>query len=315
MEATLKPKALTKIGDALDEPVQTILQRRIAVLIPCYNEEFTIESVIGGFRRELPSAEIYVFDNSSTDRTSERERAAGAIVRRERRQGKRYVVQSMFQQVDADIYVMVDGDATYPATAVHALIEPVLRQDAEMAVGSRLHCNSRSEFKKLNRFGNYFFLAVLNSMFHVELTDILSGYRAFSREFVKNIPLFAGGFQVEAELTIKTLERGYRIQETPVDLNPRPGMCLFAVIAGLAFGIPVISEFLRTGLAPRLPSAVLAVGLVISGMLVIAVGLILHTTARRFQELEYQMGTVNKSVSQNAGKTEIGIWFSTRRRD
>lgn len=323
-------RATVEAGDVRSKSVTVDLQRRVAILIPCYNEELTIGNVVRQFRAELPSAEIYVFDNNSADRTSDQARAAGAIVMGERRQGKGYVVQSMFQCVDADIYVMVDGDATYDATAVHVLIQPVLEQEAEMVVGSRLHIDSKSEFKKLNRFGNRIFLSVLNSIFHVQLTDILSGYRVFSREFVKNIPVFAGGFQIEAELTIKALERGYRIQEIPVDLNPRPegsfskiryahdgmlilqmivslfrdykpltffgGMGLLGVGVGLVLGVPVISEFLRTGLVPRLPSAVLAMGLVLSGMLTIGVGLILHTTVRRFQELEYQLRAVGNGV-------------------
>ncbi len=309
----------------------TVSPPRVAVVIPCYNEELTIETVVRQFRLELPHAEIYVFDNNSKDRTIEKARAAGAIVMREQRQGKGYVVQSMFQRVEADIYVMVDGDATYDPPAVHALIGPVLKQEADMVVGSRLHHNSKSEFRKLNWLGNRLFLGLLNSIFHVRLTDILSGYRVFSRSFVKNTPIFAGGFQIEAELTIKALERGYRIQEVSTDLTSRPegsfskirhahdGMLianmivslfrdykpltffgslgLLLVAVGAVVGGSVISEFLRTGLVRRLPSAVLAVGVVLSGMLTIAVGLILHTTARRFQELEYQLRSVGDGVA------------------
>lgn len=301
----------------------TKIQRRVAVLIPCYNEGLTIGTVVRRFREELPQAQIYVCDNNSVDNTTDEANAAGAIVSRERRQGKGYVVQSMFQVVDADVYVMADGDATYDPGAVHALIQPVLNQEADMVVGSRLHPDSSSDFKKLNQFGNYVFLSLLNSVFRVKLTDILSGYRAFSRAFVKNIPIFAGGFQIEAELTIKALERGYRIQEIPTNLVSRPdgsfskirhmrdgiliiqmiislfrdykpltffgSLGLLSTFSGFALGVPVVSEFLRTGLVPRLPSAVLAVGLVLSGLLTISVGLILHTTVRRFQELEYQL--------------------------
>jgi hypothetical protein len=242
----------------------------------------------------------------------------------------------MFQRVDADIYIMVDGDATYDAHAVHELIQPVLLQDADMVVGSRLHSDSKSEFKKLNRVGNNIFQGVLNSIFHVRLTDILSGYRVFSRAFVKNIPIFAGGFAIEAELTIKALERGYRIQEVPTNLVTRPdgsfskirhvhdGMLIVQMIvslfrdykpltffgslgllsmaAGLVLGVPVISEYLHTGLVPRLPSAVLAVGFMLSGMLTIAVGLVLHTTARRFQELEYQLRSVGSGIDSGIGR-------------
>jgi glycosyltransferase involved in cell wall biosynthesis len=326
----LTPQATTESEDVRSKPITNALHGRIAVLIPCYNEEITVGTVVRQFRAELPGAEIYVFDNNSIDRTSEEARAAGAIVIREIRQGKGYVVQAMFQRVDADIYVMVDGDGTYDAAAVHALIQTVLNQEAEMVVGSRLHSRSKSEFKKLNRFGNRIFLGVLNSIFHVRLTDILSGYRVFSRDFVKNVPIFAGGFQIEAELTIKALERGYRIQEIPIDLNSRQrgsfskirhvhdgililfmiaslfrdykplsffgGSGLLLIAAGLFLGVPVIFEFLRTGLVLRLPRAVLAVGLVLSGVQTISVGLVLHTAARRFQELEYQLRSVSNGI-------------------
>lgn len=311
-------------------------RRNVAVLIPCYNEELTVGAVVRQFRETLPEADIYVFDNNSTDRTIEEARAAGALVVREGRQGKGYVVQSMFYRVDADVYVMVDGDATYDPKAVRALLAPVLDGEADMVVGSRLHGESASEFRALNRMGNRMFLAVLNGIFDVRLTDILSGYRAFSRDFVKNVPLFAAGFQIEVELTIKALERGYRIVEVPTNLISRPegsfskikhfhdGVLILAMImslfrdykpltffgglgillfgAGLIFGAPVILEFFKTGLVPRLPSAVLAVGFVLSGLLTMAVGLVLHTTVRRFQELEHQLRTTRGSVPPGGSK-------------
>ena len=296
---------------------------RTAVLIPCYNEELTIADVVDRFRAELPNAEIYVFDNNSSDRTAEEAKRAGAIVVPVTRQGKGYVVRFMFQQVDADIYVMVDGDGTYPATAVHSLTAPICTGQADMVVGSRLHRESESQFKFLNRFGNKLFLAALNSIFKVRLSDILSGYRAFNRKLVKSLPLFGGGFEIETELTIKALERGYRIIEVPVDLSERPtgseskirlmrdGMRivhtilalfrdykpltffgtvgLIVIAAGFVPGLLVIFEFIETGFIRHLPSAILAVGLVISGMLLVMVGLILHTIARRFQELNHHL--------------------------
>lgn len=301
---------------------------RIAILIPCYNEELTIGQVVRDFRAEVPGAEIYVFDNNSTDRTVEHAREAGARIAYERRQGKGFVVQSMFCQVEADVYVMVDGDGTYPPGEVHKLIQPILLGEAEMVVGSRLMEASDSEFRLLNKLGNGFFLKVINFVFKVKLSDVLSGYRAFSREFVKSIPVFGGGFETEVELTIKALARGYRITELPVRLTPRPqgsfskirivqdgfvilntvltlfrdykpltffgGMGLFLITLGFVPGIIVIVEFIKTGLVPRLPSAVLAVGLVLSGMLLFVVGLVLHTITRRFQELEHQLKLRNK---------------------
>jgi glycosyltransferase involved in cell wall biosynthesis len=310
----------------------------IAVLIPCYNEELTIADVVHQFRAQLPSANIYVFDNNSTDKTIEQATLAGAIVLKERRQGKGYVVQSMFRQIDADIYVMVDGDGTYPPEAVHRLIAPVLHREADMVVGTRLHTDSQSQFKVLNRFGNHLFLSVLNSIFSVKLSDILSGYRVFNRKFVKGIPIFGGGFEIETELTIKAVERGYQIVEIPVNLGVRPegsfskihiirdgvnilntilalfrdykpltffgvgGLCM--IIAGLLLGWMVTLEFIRTGLVTHLPSAVLAVGLVLSGMLLIIVGLILHTVTRRSQEFEHQIRVLVEQLNLKNSRTE-----------
>ena len=304
-------------------PAEMQPKPRIAILIPCFNEELTIGQVVRDFRAQLPDADIYVFDNNSADRTVEVAREAGARVAFERRQGKGYVLQAMFRDVQADIYVMVDGDNTYPPAQVHKLIAPVLAGEADMTVGSRLSTQSQSEFKALNRLGNRFFQNTLNFIFKVRLSDILSGYRAFNREFVKNIPIFGGGFETETELTIKALVRGYRIVELPVDLKARPEgsfsnirilrdgfvilnsiltlfrdykpltffgvIGLFLILLGLIPGTVVIVEFIKTGLVPRLPSAVLAVGLVLAGMLAIVVGIVLHTITRRFQELDYQL--------------------------
>lgn len=313
-------------------------QPEVAVLIPCYNEEMTIAEVVRQFRDELPDALIYVFDNNSSDRTVEEAHQAGAIVLRERRQGKGHVVQSMFGQVEADIYIMVDGDGTYPPGSVHQLIAPILSEEADMVVGSRLQTQSQSQFKYLNRFGNRLFLRVLNFMFKVELTDILSGYRAFNRKFVKGIPLFGGGFEIETEMTIKAIDRFYRIIEVPVKLSERPQgslskiqlardgililntiLVLFRdykpltffgagglVLIATAF-IPawmVIVDFINTGLVLRLPSAILAVGLVLSGMLLIAVGLVLHTIARRSRELNYQLCVLTDQLRYNKAQME-----------
>lgn len=295
----------------------------IAVLVPCYNEELTIRDVVRSFREQLPHAKIYVFDNNSTDRTVAEAKAAGAIIASERRQGKGYVVQSMFGRVDADVYIMVDGDGTYPAAEIHKLLAPVLADEADMVVGSRLHEQSDSQFKSLNRFGNRMFLSLVRSTFKVEITDMLSGYRVFNRNFVKGVPLFGGGFETETELTIKALERGYRIVEVPVNLTSRPsgsfskirivkdgfrivntiltllrdykpltffGSCgVVLMLLGAILGAIVIFEFFETGLVLRLPSAVLAVGLVLAGLLAITVGLVLHTIVRRSQEFDYQL--------------------------
>lgn len=304
----------------------------IALLIPCYNEELTIGDVVRDFRRELPDALICVFDNESTDASADRARAAGAQVIEERRRGKGFVVQSIFRHINADVYVLVDGDATYPASAVHALIGPIARREADMVVGSRLHADSRSEFKHLNRWANRLVLFILKLVFDVQLTDVLSGYRAFSRAFVKSLALFGGGFEIETELTIKAVARGYRIVEVPVNLTVRPagshskihffrdGMLILTTIvtlfrdykpltffgslglivlaAALIPGLTVLTEYFEHGLV-KLPAAVLASGLALSGLLLGAIGLLLHSIARRAQEFDYQLQRLGDEIRRN----------------
>lgn len=307
----------------------------IAVVIPCYNEELTVAEVVRQFHAELPDADIYVFDNNSTDSTVERARRAGARVCFEYRQGKGYVVQSMFRQVDADIFVMVDGDGTYPAAVVETLIEPILSGKADMVIGSRLQETCDSEFRLLNRLGNNLFLLLLNFIFRVRLTDLLSGYRAFSCRLVRCLPLFAGGFETETELTIKVLQRGFSIVEVPVNLGQRPdgshskirvvhdGLAILGTILGLfrdykpltffgALGLGLIAlsllpggwaaaEYIQTRHLYRLPSAVLAVGLGLTGVVSVLVGVILHTIAHRFQELDLQLQRLGEDMRHSLG--------------
>lgn len=322
------------------------LQSRIAVLIPCYNEELTVADVVTQFRNQLPSASIYVFDNNSSDNTVRLAQAAGATVYSEQRQGKGYVTQSMFRQVDADIYIMVDGDGTYPPGSVHRLLAPVLRGEADMVVGSRLHAESKSEFKQLNAMGNHLVLWLLNSIFRVKLTDILSGYRAFNRRFVKSLPLFGGGFEIETELTIKAIERGFRIVEIPINLTNRPegshskiqffrdGAIIlntvlalfrdykpltFFASAGLLFfalslvpgSIATIGAF-QNGLARHLLPTLAAVALAGCGVLSITVGLILHSIARRAQEFEYQLQVLGEQLGS---KTNTPVYSGTQAMD
>jgi glycosyltransferase involved in cell wall biosynthesis len=307
--------------------------RGVAVLVPCYNEEPTVARVVARFQAELPHARVYVFDNNSTDRTVEEARRAGAFVFTERRQGKGYVVQSMFRRVDADFYVMVDGDDTYPAEAVHALLAPVVAGEADMSVGSRLHAASQSQFKRRNRLGNRLVRSTLNFIFRVELTDILSGYRAFSREFVKALPLFGGGFEIETELTIKAVERGYRLTEVPVDLTHRPegshskiqflrdgflilnttlalfrdykpltffgGVGLFLLLLACVAAAAGIFGF--GGVVPGEFLVIAAAALFVCGLLSLTAGLILHSIARRSQEFEYHVRVLTDEL--RAGRT------------
>lgn len=302
---------------------------QVAVLIPCYNEAATIGTVVRRFRQVVPQAAIYVFDNASTDDTAAVARAAGATVIDEPRRGKGHVVQSMFRKVEADIYVMVDGDDTYPAEVVETLIAPVRAGQADMVIGSRLHQGSRSQFRPLNRLGNGIFRALLGMIFGVRLTDLLSGYRSFSRRLVRTVPLFGGGFETEAEMTIKALHRGFRIVEVPVDLGPRPAgshskirlvhdgvlilttiLALFrdykpltlfgglGALLALAGGVPGVwlaADFTLE----RLPLVLLCAVLVLAGAISIAAGLVLHTVARHFQELDLHLQTLSDERSQD----------------
>jgi glycosyltransferase involved in cell wall biosynthesis len=313
---------------------------RIAVLIPCYNEELTIAEVVREFRAELPPATIYVFDNNSTDRTAARALAAGARVHRERRQGKGYVIQSMFRDVDADVYVLVDGDGTYAAGSVHRLIAPILAGETDMVIGSRLHRESHSAFRFLNRLGNRSFLWLINSIFRVDLTDVLSGFRACSRQFVKGIPLFGGGFEIETELTIKALYRGYRLLEVPVDLATRPegsyskirhfrdgiiitktifalfrdykpltffgSLGLLLIGVGAVVGLRVWDNATYPNARIGLASAVLVAVMVLGGILSSFTGVVLHTVLRRFQEFEHQLRVLMHETyrSQSSGGTD-----------
>lgn len=302
--------------------------KKTAVLIPCYNEEKTIGSVVNDFKNQLPDADIYVYDNNSSDNTAEKAQQAGALIYSEKRQGKGHVIRSMFRQIDADIYIMVDGDGTYPSDQVHNLIAPIILGEADMVCGSRLHPHSESDFKWLNWFGNKIFQHLLNFIFNVRITDILSGYRAFNRNIVKSLPILSSGFEIETELTLKAIEYRYRIEEIPVDLKPRPEgsfskiriisdgllilytifamlrdykpltafgiLGLFFVFLGFIPGFVVIHEYLTTGFILHIPSAILAVGLVLSGCLVIFTGLTLHTISRRFQEVECQIQNLSE---------------------
>lgn len=296
---------------------------RVAVFIPCLNEGLTIGKVIEDFQRELPAAAIWVVDNGSTDDTVEVASAHGASVLHETRRGKGFAVRTAFRKIDADVYVMVDGDDTYPAESVHVLMEPVLAGRADMVVGSRLMAGTKSDFRPLNRLGNWIYPALIRFLLRVRLTDILSGFRVMTRELVRTIPVVGTGFEVEAELTVKSVERSFRIVEVPIDLRSRPegsfskirllsdgnriawtilllfrdykpmtffgGIGLLFIVVGLIPGISVTLEFFETGLVPRFPSAILAAALELAGILLIGVGFVLSAVSRRFQEIENKL--------------------------
>ena len=290
----------------------------IAVLLPCYNEEAAIAQTVAGFRAALPAATIYVYDNNSSDRTVEVAAAAGAIVRRERIQGKGAVVRRMFADIDADLYVMADGDATYDAAAAPALVARLLDEQCDMIVGSRVH-EAAEAYRRGHQFGNALLTGMLTRLFGTSFTDILSGYRVFSRRFVKSFPSLSAGFEIETEISVHALELrmpvaevetryfarpegsasklstygdGWRILRTIVQLYrlERP-LLFFAMLgglfalAGLILAAPVLVTYWRTGLVPRFPTAILAMGLVILAFLNGFAGLILDTVVRGRREV------------------------------
>lgn len=293
---------------------------KIAVLIPCYNEELTIEKVVKDFKKELPNADIYVYDNNSKDKTIEIAEKAGAIVRRENRQGKGNVVRTMFRDIDADIYVMVDGDDTYPAEFVHQLIEPVRNDEADMAIGDRLSNGTyQQEIKKnFHEFGNNLVRGSINLLFNNKLKDIMTGYRVFNKQFVKNMPVMSPGFELETEMTLFALDKKFRIKEIPIVFRERPEgseskintvsdgikvlktivkmfkdhkplrffTIIFAIlfILGLIVGLPVVFEFYKTGYITKVPSAVLATGIMILAVICEQCGIILQTIVKQHKE-------------------------------
>lgn len=293
---------------------------KIAVLIPCYNEEITIEKVVKDFKKELPNADIYVYDNNSKDKTAEIAKKAGAIVRREYRQGKGNVVRSMFRDIDADIYVMADGDDTYPADEVHKLIEPIKNGQADMVIGDRLTNGTyQNENKRhFHEFGNNLVRDSINKFFKANLKDIMTGYRAFSRFFVKTMPVMSPKFEIETEMSLHALDKKFLIKEIPIVYRDRPEgsvsklntvgdgikvvktivkmykdfkprqffwiISLIVVIIGLLFGIPVISEFATTGYITKVPSAILATGIMIFALVIAQCGVILDTVVKQNRE-------------------------------
>lgn len=307
---------------------------KIAVLIPCYNEELTIGKVIKDFKKELPNADIYVYNNNSKDKTAEIAKEAGAIVKNEYRQGKGNVVRSMFRDIEADIYVMVDGDDTYPAEFVHELIKPIENGEADMAIGDRLSNGTYQEEnkRKFHEFGNNLVKKAINVLFDTGLKDIMTGYRVFNKTFVKNMPVMSPKFEIETEMTLYALDKKYIIKETPIIYRDRPEgsesklntvsdgikvvktiinmfkdykpMHFFGIIAlilfvlGLAVGIPVISEFVKTQYITKIPSAVLATGLIMVGVIVGQCGIILHTIVKQHKE-NYELNLLRYNQIEN----------------
>lgn len=286
----------------------------IAVLLPCYNEEVTIGKVVRDFKAALPDATVYVYDNNSTDRTAEIAAAEGAIVRKEPRQGKGNVIRAMFEDIDADVYVMADGDDTYPADAAPAMVAKVL-DGYDMVIGDRLSSTYFQENKRpFHNFGNRLVRGSINGLFNAHVTDIMTGYRAFSFTFVKTYPVLSRGFEVETEMTIHSLNNNLRLFEMPIQYRDRPegsvskldtvgdgikvmstifrmireykplpffgGLGLIIGIVGIVLCGTVTFEFAKTGVVTHFPTLIGAVMLVITGLLLIIAGIILDVMAK-----------------------------------
>ena len=302
-----------------EAPTGRFAPYRIAVLLPCYNEEAAVAKVVEDFRAALPDATVFVFDNNSTDRTAAVARDAGAEVFRVKHQGKGFVVRRMFTDVEADIYVLADGDATYDAPSAPRMIERLLAERLDMVVGVRVD-SEQAAYRAGHRTGNRLLSGFVASVFGSTVNDMLSGYRVFSRRFVKSFPVLSGGFEIETELTIHALELGLAIEEIDTPYYARPegsasklntwrdgfrilrtivklyrserplaffgSIGIALAIASIGFAIPILITYAKTGLVPRLPTAVLSTGLMLLASLSSAVGLVLDTVTRGRREVK-----------------------------
>ncbi len=289
---------------------------KIAVLLPCYNEAISIAKVVSDFRKELPDADIYVYDNNSTDGSAELARNAGAIVRQVPQQGKGFVVRKMFREVEADVYVMVDADDTYPADEVHKLINPVLEGRADMVNGDRLSSTYMTENKRPgHNFGNTLVCNLIKLLWRQRVKDVMTGYRAFSRYFVKTCPVLSNGFEIETEMTIHTIDKRMALLEVPVTYRDRPAGsfsklntisdgikvlrtiynlfrfyrpliffsfigCTLSVLSIIVF-MPILTEYLRTGMVPRYPTLIVCGFVLLSALLSFTCGLILESMKKQ----------------------------------
>ena len=305
------------------------MKSRIAVLIPCYNESKTIEKVVNDYKNALPEADIYVYDNNSTDGTDEIARKAGAIVGYEKKQGKGNVIRTMFREIDADCYLITDGDDTYPAEAAKEMCEYILNEKVDMVIGDRLSSTYFKENKRVfHNNGNRLVRWMINKIFKSKITDIMTGYRAFSYQFVKTFPVLSRGFEIETEMTIHAIDKNFNIQEVPIQYRDRPegsfsklntymdGIRVIKTIAtlfkeykpGLFFYmiafllliivviliVPVLIEYMNTGLVPRFPTLIVASIIFVISLLLTITGLILQVIAKKHKQLfEILLNEVN----------------------
>ena len=302
---------------------------KIAVLIPCYNEEKTIAKVVRDARKALPEAVIYVYDNNCTDRTSELARAEGAVVRHEYMQGKGNVIRRMFREIEAECYIMVDGDDTYPMEYAREMADKVLHHNADMVVGDRLSSTYFTENKRpFHNFGNSFMRWGINRLFHSTIMDIMTGYRAFSYEFVKTFPVVSKGFEIETEMTIHAVNYNMQVENVVVDFRDRPegsvsklntyrdGMkvirkmlqlyknykpfrffsllCLMLFLVALLLMIPILGEYISTGLVPRFPTLIVCGFMALAGVQSFFAGMILEVMAAKDRrDFEYHLTRIS----------------------
>ena len=305
---------------------------KIAVLIPCYNEEKTIGKVIDDFKTALPEAVIYVYDHNSTDKTSDVAEEHGAVVRKEYRQGKGNVVRTMFRDIDAECYIMIDGDDTYPADKAKEMCSAIIEEGVDMVIGDRLSATYFIENdRRFHNFGNRFVRSLINNIFNSDVKDIMTGYRAFSRMFVKNIPILANGFEIETEMTIHALDKNYIIKEIPIDYRRRPEgsfskldtisdgykvlktvfqlfrdykpyifFTSISVVLGVLavfFMLPVIIEYWHTGLVPRFPTLIVCCFVMLLAILLFISGVILEVMTKKHRQL-YELLVIRKRKSE-----------------
>ncbi len=304
------------------------MEGKIAVLIPCYNESKTIEKVVKDYKAALPEADIYVYDNNSKDGTDEIARNAGAIVRYETKQGKGNVIRTMFRDIDADCYLMIDGDDTYPAENAREMCEYVLKDNVDMVIGDRLSSTYFQENKRpFHNLGNKMVRGLINKIFKNNINDIMTGYRAFSYKFVKTFPVLSKGFEIETEMSIHAIDKNFTLKEIPVQYRDRPAgsvsklntykdgarvlktiatlfkeykpslffntISIFFYIIAILFAIPVFSEYFNTGLVPRFPTLIVACISLVIGLLLNVTSLILQVIVKKHRQLfELQLNQI-----------------------
>lgn len=313
---------------------------KVAVLIPCYNEEQTITKVVTDVRDALPEAVVYVYDNNSTDRTAELAGNAGAVVRAEYKQGKGNVMRRMFREIDAECYLMVDGDDTYPMDCAREMVDKVLSRNADMVVGDRLSSTYFTENKRpFHNFGNSLMRFGINKLFRADIKDIMTGYRAFSYEFVKTFPVFSKGFEIETEMTIHAVNYGMQIENVVVEYRDRPegsvsklntysdglkvirkmmqlyknykplrffgAICLLLMLAALILMVPILADYIETGLVPRFPTLIVCGFLALAGIQSFFAGMILDVmSAKDRRDFEYRLAEISAQKRESTAEEE-----------